>query len=84
MASETTYIVQPFQLSKKGRLERGQAEKAKDEQAALRKAERMMQTKVGVIVLREEVDAAADMYGTPIVVAQFGRIPEGLVEALTA
>ena len=84
MAIEASYIIQPFQLAKGNRLQRGQAEKAKDETTALRKAERMMQTKAGVVVLREEVDAGADFYGAPVLVAQFGQIPDGLIEGLTS
>ena len=86
MAIETTFIVQPFVLGKRGKgLAQGQAERTKSEDDAKRRAERMMGTgKLGVVVLREEADPEADAYGEPALVTSFGQVPEGLVEALAA
>lgn len=84
MANGLVFIVIPFSADKKGRLRPGSPKNLKDRDMALLAAGRMSVYSAGVIVIAQEVDAAADVYCEPRLVAHFGEIPEGMIEELAA
>ena len=81
MAQETVYIVQSFRAGRGTRLLTDPAVACKSAQAARRAAERLAQTRVGVIAWSRTGDAErGDFDEHPVVLFRAGRIPAELDE----
>jgi hypothetical protein len=81
MAQETIYIVQSFRAGRGTRLLTDPAVACKSAQTARRTAERLAQTRVGVIAWSRTGDAElGDFDEQPMVLFRAGRIPAELDE----
>ncbi len=79
MATETVYIVQSFQPGRGARLKADPPSAHKTERAAQRVAERLAQSKTGVVVLANTGDPDTGDYDEePKVLFRAGRIPPEL------
>ncbi|MDQ0505983.1 hypothetical protein QOZ94_002787 [Xanthobacter agilis] len=81
MATKTFYVVQPYVLGKRGALKAGQAREARSAADAERLAQRLSATGAGAIAFSREVDPESDDAEPPILIASYGRVPEGAFEA---
>ena len=77
MAVQTVFVVQAFELHRK-RLVPTTKEQAKNEQQAVRLAERTAQRKGGAVVLQITVDGETGEVDRTRVVSRFGEVPEDL------
>ncbi len=79
MAQETVYIVQAFRAGRGARLIAEPSVACKSEMTARRTAERLAQTRVGVIAWSRTGDAElGDFDEDPVVLFRAGRLPEEL------
>jgi hypothetical protein len=76
MAVTTQYIVQPYRLNKRGKLEAEPAVAASSAENARQRAEKLADTRAGVIAFQIAVDAEMGDYGEPVTLASFGSLPE--------
>ncbi|WP_322997466.1 hypothetical protein [Castellaniella sp.] len=76
MAGQTMFIVTAFSAGKRGKLVGQPPVQARDEGHARRTAERLSARYVGVIATACEVDAEAESWGEPVVLASYGDVPE--------
>jgi hypothetical protein len=76
MAVTTQYIVQPYRLNKRGKLEAEPAVAASSAENARQRAEKLADTRAGVIAFQIAVDAEMGDYGEPVTLARFGSLPE--------
>jgi hypothetical protein len=72
--------VQGYRKGQRGALIEDQPVVVKDEAAALRKAEAMSKTRVGVVAFMRDQDAFDD-YSQPRFLAVYGEIPEHIADA---
>lgn len=72
----TEHFVQIFKQQGK-QIVAGQPERCKSQQAAESKGEKAAAYAAGVIVFAVESDILTDYYGDPVVLARYGRVPEG-------
>ena len=77
MARETLFIVQSFSAGSRNSLKADAAISCKSAGAALRSAERLASTKLGVVAFSSSGDQEAGDYDeTPVVLFKSGRLPE--------
>jgi hypothetical protein len=77
MARETVHIVQSFIAGRGNRLKADQPVPCKTAEAARRMAERLAQTKLGVIAFSSSGDPELGEYDDePVVIFKAGRLPE--------
>ncbi len=81
MATKTFYVVQPYVLGKRGALLAGPAVEARSAEDAQRRAERMAASKAGAIAFSREVDVESGDGEPPALIASYGRVPDGVMEA---
>jgi len=84
MTDGLVFIVIPFSADKKGKLRPGSPKNLKDRDMALLAAGRMSVYSAGVVVISQEQDGAADIYGEPRLIAHFGNVPKAMIEELAA
>lgn len=77
----TSYTVVPFVRGARG-LRPGRPQYESDEARAVRTAERLRARCAGVMVLAQEADPGADIYGEPRIVWHAGALPVGLREQI--
>ena len=81
MAQETLFIVQSFRAGRGTRLLADPSVACKSEQTARRTAERLAQTRVGVIAWSRTGDAElGDFDEDPVILFRAGRLAPGLDE----
>lgn len=80
MAKKTFYVVQPYIAGKRGALVAGAAVEARTAEDARSRAERMAASKAGAIAFSREVDPESDDADPPVLIACYGRVPEGVME----
>jgi hypothetical protein len=73
---KTIYVVQPFTKGKRGGLKAEQAIQAPSEGAAIRRGERLAETKVGVLVFAQTGDPEMGDFDEPVILARHGDTPE--------
>ncbi|HSC60149.1 MAG TPA: hypothetical protein VLC29_02880 [Rhizomicrobium sp.] len=77
MARETVYLVQAFMLDNRQRLKPEKGVPCKSADAARRMAERMADTKTGVVALASTGDAELGDYDDePVIIFRAGQLPE--------
>jgi hypothetical protein len=77
MARETAYTVQAYNVGKGNRLKADAPIACKSADIACRTAERLAQTKLGVIAFSSSGDPDAGEYDDePVVIFKAGRLPE--------
>ncbi|MCX5579042.1 hypothetical protein [Kaistia terrae] len=76
MAVTTQFIVQPYRLNKRGKLEAEPAVAASSAANAKMRAEKLAETRAGVIAFQIAADSELGDYGEPITLARFGTLPE--------
>lgn len=77
MARETVYIVQAYNTGNGNRLTADRPIPCKSAEAARRTAERLAQTKIGVVAFSSSGDQDLGEYDEePIVIFKAGRLPE--------
>ncbi len=77
MARETIFIVQAFMLDNRKRLKPEKGVPCKSADAARRMAERLSQTKTGVLALASTGDSELGDYDDePLVIFKAGQLPE--------
>ncbi|MFG1395159.1 hypothetical protein [Xanthobacter agilis] len=81
MARKTFYVVQPYELGKRGALKASAPMEARSAEHAQRMAQRTAATKAGAIAFSREVDPESDDAEPPVLIASYGRVPEGVMEA---
>ena len=75
----SVFIVQCFQL--RGRkLVADQPKTARTSEAAMALAERLGESRAGVVAFSQEVDIQTDSYDEPRVLCKIGALPPGLFE----
>lgn len=73
---KTFYVVQPFTKGKRGGLKAEQAIQAASEDAAVRRGERLAETKAGVLVFSQTGDPEMGDFDEPVILARHGDVPE--------
>ncbi|MFG1277212.1 hypothetical protein V5F34_08775 [Xanthobacter autotrophicus] len=81
MAKKTFYVVQPFELGKRGALKAGAAVEARTAADAERIARRMAIVNAGAIAFSRDVDPESDDADPPVLIASFGQVPDSTLEA---
>jgi hypothetical protein len=75
----TMYLVQAFTL-KGNKLVADAVRQCKTESSAMATAERLVESRAGVVAFSQEVDIETDTYDEPHVLLRIGRLPPGLFE----
>ncbi|MBS9476203.1 hypothetical protein [Ancylobacter radicis] len=81
MPKKTFFVVQPFEAGKRGALKPGQAMEVRTAEDADRVARRMSLIKKGAIAFSREVDPESDDADAPVLIASYGEVPDGVLEA---
>ncbi len=81
MAKKTFYVVQPFKQGRRGALVACQAREARNAADAERIAQRMAAMGAGAVAFSREVDPDSDDAEPPVLIASYGRVPDGVLEA---
>jgi len=82
MARETIYLVQAFTQGKRARLNADTPIRCKSPESALRTAERLAASKIGVVAFSTSGDAELGEYDDePVVFFKNGRLPVQFEEA---
>lgn len=77
MSRETVFIVQSYIAGRGNRLKAEPPVACKSADAARRKAERMVETKLGVVALASSGDSALGDYDDePVILFKAGQLPE--------
>lgn len=76
MAQETIYIVQAFKAGKRGALAAEPPIRARDEHHAKLRAEKLAETRLGVIAYAIEGDPTTEDFDPPRVLFRAGSTPE--------
>ena len=76
MAVTTQFIVQAYRLNKRGKLEAEPAVAASSAENARMRAEKLAETRAGVIAFEIAADTEMGDYGEPVALARFGTLPE--------
>jgi hypothetical protein len=81
MTKKTFYVVQPFETGKRGRIKAGIPMEARSAEDADRKAKRFSLVKAGAIAFSTEVETESGDAEPPVLIASYGEVPEGVLEA---
>jgi hypothetical protein len=73
---KTQYLVLPYKLGARNRVEAQQAQACRTDAEARRTGERMAKRCLGVVVLSQDYDEAADFAADPVVLATHGTVPD--------
>jgi len=77
MARETVYVVQSFTAGRGNRLKADPPIQSKSAESARRSAERLAETKLGVVAFANSGDAELGEYDDePVIIFKAGRLPE--------
>ncbi|GAB4073418.1 hypothetical protein GCM10028812_53760 [Ancylobacter sonchi] len=82
MSKKTFYVVQPFEVGRRGAIRVGTPIEARSAIDAERIARRMSLSKVAVIAFSNEVDLDSGDSDLPIIIVSFGQVPEGVLESV--
>ena len=80
----TQFLIIPYMLGKRNKMEPLPAQSSRTEGLALRTAERMADRMHGVVVLKQDYDETADFADEPVVLAVHGIVPASWDEAKRA
>lgn len=78
MAVMTQFIVQPFRLNKRGKLEAEPAIAATSVENARMRAEKLSASRAGVIAFQIAADTEMGDYGEPVTLVRYGTLPEDM------
>lgn len=81
MAKKTFYAVQPFEAGKRGRIKAGVPMEARTAADAERIAKRISLVVAGAIAFSRDVDPESDDADPPVLIASFGEVPDGVLDA---
>ncbi len=73
--AKTFYVVQPFIKGKRGGLKAEQPIQASSEEAAIRRGERLAESKAGVLVFAQSGDPEMGDFDEPVFLARLGEVP---------
>jgi hypothetical protein len=73
--AETFYVVQPFSRGKRGGLKAEQPIQAPSQSAAILRAERIAESKAGVLVFSQSGDPEMGDFDEPVFLASHGDVP---------
>ena len=73
---KTQYLVLPYKLGARNKLQAEQAQACRTEGEAVRTGERMAKRFVGVVVMSQDYDEAADFAADPVVLAIHGTVAD--------
>ena len=79
-AQKTFYVVQPFIKGKRGGLKAEPAIQASSQDAAIRRGERMADSKAGVIVFAQTGDPEMGDFDEPVFLYRYGELPKSFDE----
>ncbi|MDR6953821.1 hypothetical protein J2X65_003184 [Ancylobacter sp. 3268] len=79
MSKKTFYVVQPFETGKRGAIKAGIPMEVRSAEDAERVARRLSLVKLGAVAFSREVDHESDDADEPILIASFGKVPEGML-----
>ncbi|GLK84455.1 hypothetical protein [Ancylobacter defluvii] len=82
MAKKTFYVVQPFEAGKRGAIKAGIPMEVRNAADAERIARRISLVKLGAIAFSTEVEPESGDADPPVLIASFGQVPEGLLDAI--
>ncbi|MDI4663016.1 hypothetical protein K9U40_01490 [Xanthobacter autotrophicus] len=80
MAKKTFYVVQPFELGKRGALKAAPAMEVRTSADAERIARRLAIVKAGAVAFSRDVDPESDDADPPVLIARFGQVPDEAME----
>jgi len=75
-APKTFFVVQPFSRQKRGSLRPEQPIMATSKEAAIRRAERLAETKAGVLAFAQTGDPEMGDFDEPVILATHGDVPQ--------
>lgn len=81
MAKKTFYVVQPYELGKRGALKAGVPLEVRTADDAMRVAKRMALVKAGAVAFSRAVDPETEDAEEPVLIASFGAVPDGVLDA---
>jgi len=81
MTKKTFYVVQPFEAGKRGKMKAGIPMEVRSAADADRVAKRMSMVKLGAIAFSTEVEPESGDAEPPVLIASYGEVPEGVLEA---
>ena len=73
---KTQYLVLPYKLGARNKIEAQQAQACRTDVEAMRTGERMARRFLGVVVISQAYDEAADFAADPVVLATYGTVPD--------
>ena len=73
---KTQYLVLPYKLGTRNKVEGQQAQACRTDGEALRTGERMAKRFLGVVVMSQDYDEQADFAADPVVLATHGTVPD--------
>ena len=76
MAKKTFYVVQPYELGKRGALKAGVPLEVRTADDAMRIARRMALVKAGAVAFSRVVDSEFEDAEEPVLIASVGGVPE--------
>jgi hypothetical protein len=76
VSTKTFYVVQPFSKGKRGALKADLPIQVSSEGSAIRRAESLAETKVGVLAFSQSGDPEMGDFDEPVVLARHGEVPE--------
>ncbi len=80
MPKKTFFVVQPYELTKRGKLKASPAMEVRNAEDARRVAERMSISKAGAIAFSTDVDPEFGDADPPVLIASFGQVPDEALE----
>ncbi|MEP9376170.1 hypothetical protein ABLE91_05610 [Aquabacter sp. CN5-332] len=80
MAKKTFFVVQPYELNKRGKLKASPAMEVRSADDARRVAERMSVAKAGAVAFSADVDTDFGDADPPVFIASFGQVPDEAAE----
>ena len=72
---KTQYLVLPYKLGARNKVEAQQAQACRTDAEACRTGERMAKRFHGIVVMSQDYDEAAD-FADPVVLAIYGTVPD--------
>ncbi|MFG1260070.1 hypothetical protein V5F79_22340 [Xanthobacter flavus] len=81
MAKKTFYVVQPYELGKRGVLKAGVPMEVRTAGDAMRVAKRMALVKAGAVAFSRAVDPETEDSDEPVLIGSFGAVPDGVLDA---
>ncbi|GLI23454.1 hypothetical protein GGQ86_003010 [Xanthobacter flavus] len=81
MAKKTFYVVQPYELGKRGVLKAGVPMEVRTADDAMRVAKRMALVKAGAVAFSRAVDPETEDADEAVLIGSFGAVPEGALDA---